>query len=105
LIDDALERTGRSRRVVAVVSTHAVAALLALEDDVIALVPGVLARHLVDRQVPVRWHEIPLELPMVTVELRWHRRLDGDRPSRWLREHIIAAAALGQLGAPSGSAH
>ncbi|SPM38553.1 LysR family transcriptional regulator, partial [Mycobacterium numidiamassiliense] len=105
LIDDALERMGRSRRVIAVVSTHAVAALLALEDDVIALVPGVLARHLVDRQVPVRWHEIPLDLPMVTVELRWHRRLDGDRPSRWLRDHIMAAASLGQPATPSGGAH
>jgi DNA-binding transcriptional LysR family regulator len=93
LLDDALEQIGRSRRVIAVVSTHAVAALLALEDDVIALVPSVLARHLVDRHVPVRWHEIPLELPTVTVELRWHRRLDGDRPSRWLRDHIVAAAS------------
>ena len=95
LLDDALERIGRSRRVIAVVSTHAVAALLALEDDVIALVPSVLARHLVDRHVPVRWHQIPLELPTVTVELRWHRRLDGDRPSRWLRDHIVAAASGG----------
>jgi DNA-binding transcriptional LysR family regulator len=93
LLDDALAQIGRSRRVIAVVSTHAVAALLALEDDVIALVPGVLARHLVDRGVPVRWHQIPLELPTVTVELRWHRRLDGDRPSRWLRDHIVAAAS------------
>jgi DNA-binding transcriptional LysR family regulator len=95
LLDDALEQIGRSRRVIAVVSTHAVAALIALEDDVIALIPSVLARHLVDRHVPVRWHEIPLELPTVTVELRWHRRLDGDRPSRWLRDHIVAAASGG----------
>ena len=94
-------RSGRSRRVIAVVSTHAVAALLALEDDVIALVPSVLARHLVDRHVPVRWHEIPLELPMVTVELRWHRRLDGDRPSRWLRDHIVAAASGHVPGDPN----
>jgi DNA-binding transcriptional LysR family regulator len=95
LLDDALEQIGRSRRVIAVVSTHAVAALIALEDDVIALIPSVLARHLVDRHVPVRRHEIPLELPTVTVELRWHRRLDGDRPSRWLRDHIVAAASGG----------
>jgi DNA-binding transcriptional LysR family regulator len=95
LLDEALERIGRSRRVIAIVSTHAVAALLALEDDVIALVPGVLARHLVNRNVPVRWHEIPLELPTVTVELRWHRRHDGDRPSRWLKDHIVAAASEG----------
>jgi DNA-binding transcriptional LysR family regulator len=91
LLDDALEQIGRSRRVIAVVPTYAVASLLALEDDVIALVPRVLARHLLDRQVPVRWHELPLELPGVTVHLRWHRRLDGDRPSRWLRDHVAAS--------------
>jgi DNA-binding transcriptional LysR family regulator len=61
---------------------------LAVEDDVFALVPGALARHLGDRGVPVRWHDVPLELPSVTVHLRWHRRMDGDRPSQWLRVHI-----------------
>jgi DNA-binding transcriptional LysR family regulator len=91
LLDDALDRIGLSRRVIAVVPTYAVAALLAFEDDVIALVPGVLARHLVDRGVPVRWHDLPLELPSVTVHLRWHRRMDGDRASRWLRGHIAAS--------------
>jgi len=91
LVDDALAEIGRSRRIVAVVSTYAVASLLALESDVIVLVPSVLARHLVDRNVPVRWHEVPLELPSVTVHLRWHRRFDGDRPSRWLRNHIVAS--------------
>jgi DNA-binding transcriptional LysR family regulator len=96
LLDDALEQIGRSRRIIAVVPTYAVASLLALEDDVIALVPGVLARHLVDRQVPVRWYELPLELPGVTVHLRWHRRLDGDHPSRWLRDHV--AASLEHVG-------
>jgi DNA-binding transcriptional LysR family regulator len=91
LVDDALEKMGRSRRVIAVVSTFAVGALVALEDDLIALVPGVLARHLVDRKVPVRWHQVPLDLPSVAVQLRWHRRLDGDPPSRWLRSHIAAS--------------
>lgn len=90
LLDDALERIGRSRRVIAVVPTYAVAALLALEDDVIALVPGALARQLVHRGVPVRWHDVPLELPSATVHLRWHRRMDGDRASQWLRGHVAA---------------
>jgi DNA-binding transcriptional LysR family regulator len=91
LLDEALERLGGSRRVIAVVPTYAVAALLALEDDVVVLVPGVLAWHLVDRGVPVRWHDLPVELPSVTAHLRWHRRVDGELPSRWLRSHICAA--------------
>ena len=92
-LDDALELIGRSRRVVAVVPSFAAASLLALEDDVISLIPSVLARHLVNRRVPVRWHELPFALPRVTVDQRWHRRLDSDRPSRWLRNQVVAALA------------
>ncbi len=90
LVDDALAQLGRSRRIAAIVPTYAVAAMLALEDEVIALVPSFLGRHLADHGVPVRWHELPLELPSVTAHLRWHRRMDGDRPSRWLRGHVVA---------------
>lgn len=86
-LDDALAEIGRTRRVVATVPTYAVATLLALEDGVIALVPRILARHLVDRHVPVRIHEIPFPLPEARVDLRWHRRLDGDPQTRWLRGH------------------
>ena len=90
-LDDALAAIGRTRRVVATVPTYAVATLLALEPDVIALVPRVLARHLVDRGAAVRWHEVPLELPDVRIDLRWHRRLDHDHPTQWLRDHTSAA--------------
>lgn len=90
-LDDALERVGRSRRVVAVVPTYAVSALLALEDGVIAVLPCLLARHLVDRDVPVRWHELPIALPSMRVDQRWHRRLNDDRPTQWLRHHVYAA--------------
>ena len=73
------------------VPTYAVATLLALEDDVICLVPRFLAQHLVERHVPLRRHEIPVELPRVEVGLRWHRRLDEDVPSQWLRNHVRAS--------------
>lgn len=101
-LDDALLRQGRSRRVVAVVPTYAVATLLALEDDLICLVPRVVAQHLAERRVPIRWHEIPVELPLATVELRWHRRSDEDAQAQWLRNHVRAAVkplevALGVL--------
>lgn len=90
-LDEALERVGRSRRVVAVVPSYAVASLIALEEDALCLVSRVMAQHLVERGVPVRWHEVPLDLPTVHVELRWHRRLDDDPASRWLRDHLTAS--------------
>jgi hypothetical protein len=58
---------------------------------VICLVPRVVAQHLVERDVPIRWHEVPLAMPASSVELRWHRRLDEDAPSQWLRNHVRAA--------------
>jgi DNA-binding transcriptional LysR family regulator len=103
-LDFALSQIGRSRRVIAVVPTYAVSALLALEKDVIAVVPGVLGRHLLDRDVKVRFHQLPLQLPTVTVDQRWHRRLDGDRPSQWLRSHVAAALQhllVGQTSDPT----
>jgi DNA-binding transcriptional LysR family regulator len=90
-IDDELRRLGLARRVTAVVPNYAVAALLALEPDVISIAPRVLAEHLIDRGVPVRRHEFPLPLPTVDVNLRWHRRLDEDTASRWLRGVVAQA--------------
>ncbi len=68
--------------------TYAVGALMALEQDLICLVPHVTATHLVDRGVPLRLHDVPVTLPTADVELRWHRRVDDDPASRWLRTHL-----------------
>ncbi|WP_120339096.1 LysR family transcriptional regulator [Cryobacterium soli] len=92
-LDDALDRIGLSRRVVAVVPTYAVGALMALEDDVLCLVPSRLASHLHERGVPIRVHQVPVDLPIATVEQRWHQRADADPASRWLRAAMVAAAA------------
>ena len=92
-LDDALAELGRTRRVVATVPTYAVATMLALEDGVIALVTRVVARHLVDRKMPVRMHELPFELPEVRIDMRWHRRLDGDAQTSWLRAHAAGLLA------------
>jgi DNA-binding transcriptional LysR family regulator len=92
-IDDALERAGLSRRVVAVVPTYAVGALMALEDDVLCLIPSRLASHLQERGVPIHAHQVPVDLPIATIEQRWHRRADADPASRWLRSAVVAATA------------
>lgn len=85
-LDDALARIGRSRQVSAVVPSYAVGALMALEDDIICLVPRVTAAHLIERGVPLRRHEVPFDLPTADVELRWHRRVNNDPASQWLRD-------------------
>ncbi|TQS42497.1 LysR family transcriptional regulator [Cryptosporangium phraense] len=90
-LDDALEAIGRSRHVAAVVPSYAVGALMALEDDLICLVPQVTAAHLADRGVPLRLHEVPFDLPTADVEMRWHRRVHDDQASRWLRDLLREA--------------
>ncbi|HEY2267717.1 MAG TPA: LysR family transcriptional regulator [Streptosporangiaceae bacterium] len=84
-LDDALEQTGRSRHVAAVVPSYALGGLMVLEGDVICLLPRIMAAHLAERGVPLQLHEVPFDLPAVDVELRWHRRLDNDPASQWLR--------------------
>jgi len=90
-LDDELRKRGLTRRVISVVPNYAAAALLALQPDLISIVPGVLAEHLIERGMPVRWHEFPVPLPDVDVDLRWHRRLNEDPASQWLRNHVRAA--------------
>lgn len=64
---------------------------MALEDDLICLVPNVTAAHLIARGVPLRSHEVPLDLPTADVDLRWHRRVNNDPASQWLRTHVREA--------------
>jgi DNA-binding transcriptional LysR family regulator len=90
-LDDALTQIGRARHVAAVVPSYAVGALMTLERDAICLISNVMTNHLTDRGVPLRSHEIPLPLPTVSVELRWHRRVDQDPASKWLRDRITVA--------------
>jgi DNA-binding transcriptional LysR family regulator len=90
-LDDALARIGRTRHVAAVVPSYAVGALMALEDEIICLVPRVTADHLIGRGVPLRRHEVPFDLPTADVDMRWHRRVDNDPASRWLRSVVRAA--------------
>jgi DNA-binding transcriptional LysR family regulator len=87
-LDDALEQIGRSRHVAAVVPSYALGALMVLEGDAICLLPRIMAAHLAERGVPLKLHEVPLDLPIVDVELRWHRRLDNDPAALWLRRCV-----------------
>jgi len=92
-IDDALAAVGRRRQVAAVVPSLIAAAMLALESDVVTLIPRLLARYLQQRGLPLTWHDLPIQVPAVDIVQHWHRRLDDDQPTLWLRQLIRTAIA------------
>ena len=93
-LDDALERAGHTRHVAAIVPTYAVGALMALEDDMLCLIPSRLASHLQERGVPLRAHQVPVDLPVSVVQQRWHQRVDADPASLWLRDAMNTASRV-----------
>ena len=92
-VDDALSALGRHRHVAATVPSLTAAATLALEPDLIVPMPKLLAQHLRARGLPLTWHDLPLDLPPIDIAQHWHRRLDADQPTTWLRHQIHQAMA------------
>jgi DNA-binding transcriptional LysR family regulator len=91
-LDDALAEHGLTRRVAAVAGSFVVAALMAADSNLVALVP----RRLAERHGPglgVRVVDLPLDLPPVRIVQQWHARLDADPAQRWLRATVGEAAA------------
>ncbi len=90
-VDDVLEAGGRRREVTVVVPSYLVGALTVVGSDLACLLPRVLASHLRDEGMPLRLFDLPLDLPAAPVEQRWHRRVDDDDASRWLRSTLVRA--------------
>jgi DNA-binding transcriptional LysR family regulator len=93
-LDDLLAEQGLHRRVTAVAGSFAVAAMMAAESDLVALVP----RRLAARYGPalgLRSVELDVELPPIPITQQWHARLDVDPAQVWLRATVREAARMG----------
>lgn len=89
-IEDALDKLGLQRCVVATVAGFAVAIALARGSDLIASVPE---RHTGNLREGLHSFALPLPLPTITVSQLWHPRFDGDAAHRWLRGCVRAVCA------------
>lgn len=89
-IEDALDKLGLQRQVVATVAGFAVAIALARGSDLIASVPE---RHTGNLRDGLHSFALPLPLPTITVSQLWHPRFDGDAAHRWLRGCVRAVCA------------
>ncbi|VVM43798.1 Nodulation protein D 2 [Pseudomonas fluorescens] len=81
-IDDVLEAQGLTRQITTVVAGFATAIALARDTDLIASVPERYTTHSRDG---LHSFALPLTLPVFTVAMLWHPRLDADLAHRWLR--------------------
>ncbi len=101
-LDDALAERGFTRTIAAVTGSFLIAALMAGDSDLVALVPRRLAACY-GPTLGVRIVDLPLDLPPVEIVQQWHVRLDADPAQRWLRA-AVRQAALDEPAAQTGKA-
>ena len=90
VVDEALAKLGRSRRVVVSLTSFLVAPELVAESDLVCTVPTRLAR---------RWSGVlnvmapPCEVGAFSMHMGWHPRAHSDPAQRWLRDQVAAVGA------------
>jgi DNA-binding transcriptional LysR family regulator len=92
-VDDALKALGLRRHIATTVGGFSAALALARASDLVATVHE---RHTGILFAGMHSFPLPLALPLFTVSLLWHPRLDGDPAHRWLRGCVReVCAAMG----------
>lgn len=89
-IDEALAPLELQRRIVTIVAGFSTALALARTTDFIASVPE---RHTASLREGMYSFALPLVLPMFTVAMLWHPRLDADPAHKWLRRCVHEVCA------------
>jgi len=90
LVDDALQKIHRKRRVVARVQHFAAAPFIIAETDLVLTCVASVAR--LAAPFPVRSVPVPVELPIDETFLVWHERAHNDPGHAWLRGRIDTIA-------------
>ena len=94
VVDTALERIGRSRRIALRIGYFMAAPPLIAGSDLILTAPRRLIAAYA-AQAPLRVMEPPLPLPPFAVRMLWPDRLHADPGHRWLRDRTVEAALTG----------
>ncbi|EYD78296.1 transcriptional regulator, LysR family protein [Rubellimicrobium mesophilum DSM 19309] len=87
MMDDALERVGRARRVAMTLPFFGGICRSVATTDIVAMIPGQLARHMAPI-LRLEVYKAPLPLPAPLIGLVWHRRATTSPSHRWLREQV-----------------
>jgi len=100
VVDELLDQLGLSRQVLATAPTHGAACFMALESELLALLPVHFATRMAE-VLPLEVLEIPLDLPPTRLDMAWHLRLDTDPAHLWLRGVLTSIIREG-LAAEAG---
>jgi len=88
MVDEALEREGIARNIVATVGGFGAAIALARGSDIVATVPE---KHTAGLCEGMHRLKLPVPVEAFTISLFWHPRLDADPAHRWLRALVREA--------------
>ena len=90
LVDRALEKLGKQRRVAAGLSSFIAPTRLIRHSQMLLTCLRSVAEEAVARDARLRLHPLPAELALPRVEVMqiWHERTDADPLRRWLRQQI-----------------
>jgi DNA-binding transcriptional LysR family regulator len=94
-IDDALAAEGLSRQVRFVVPGFHAAMLTAAASDIVAAVPLAVAATAIRLGLKIRYFDLPVTTPEISVSQAWHPRFDKDIGHSWLRDAV--RRALGRV--------
>ena len=90
LVERAFAERGLRRRVPVSVAGFATSFSLLADSDLVAIVPGRIARQQAPR-FGLAIRPTPLPIPPYTLSLLWHQRTAHDATHRWFREQLFAA--------------
>jgi DNA-binding transcriptional LysR family regulator len=91
LVDVALERMNRERRIAVKIPHFLAAPIVLAGTDYVMTLPERIA-HYVQRFVDIKILEPPMELPLSTFYQLWHERCHGAPGHAWLRSLVARAA-------------
>ncbi|RRD21381.1 LysR family transcriptional regulator [Brucellaceae bacterium VT-16-1752] len=95
-VDDALAVLRLRREIVAVVPGFPDAVRIALQSDLVALIPR---SCLGDVSLVQGWasFELPVATPEIVVSAMWHPRMEADQAHRWLRNTVMSVCRQSAL--------
>ena len=91
-VDLALGKMGKRRKISLRTQHYLATPELVMRSDLALTVPRVFADFVVSR-LPVKYLQLPFEVPNLETYLYWHESTDQDQSNRWMRELILSLPA------------